>query len=231
MKDQKVPRELRIDGRLLEKFGYTDECLGCLHRQMKEPGHRPHSSACRRRIYDLMTEDEDELDRINWNDERMGRAAAARDDPSRQPQVPTQKSTQATVDVSVGAEGGRDIPIAEEEEEEEEEEEDIPFGQAAEMPDDDDDLMKEEEDKLPPAVDSDDEDGPAAQYEQESESDDDAEEAGSTAKRTNTGGSEPAAKRARELHALGVVDKHPIGDVQNLRVRPSDVMAPVSQAP
>ena len=110
MKDQKVPRELRIDGRLLEKFGYTDECLGCLHRQMKEPGHRPHSSACRRRIYDLMTEDEDELDRINWNDERMGGAAAARDDPSRQPQVPTQKSTQATVDVSVGAEGGRDIP-------------------------------------------------------------------------------------------------------------------------
>ena len=50
MKDQKVPRELRIDGRLLEKFGYTDECLGCFHRQMKEPGHRPHSSACRRRI-------------------------------------------------------------------------------------------------------------------------------------------------------------------------------------
>ena len=68
-----------------------------------------------------MTEDEDELDRINRNDERMGRAAAARDDLSRQPQVPTQKSTQATVDVSVGAEGGRDIPIAEEEEEEEEE--------------------------------------------------------------------------------------------------------------
>ena len=77
MTDQKVPRELRIDGRLLEKFGYTDGCLGCFHRQLKEPGHRPHSSACGRRIYELMMKDEDELDRLNWNQGRMGRAAAA----------------------------------------------------------------------------------------------------------------------------------------------------------
>ena len=46
MKDQKVRREFRIDGRLLEKFGHTDDCLGCLHRQMKEPGRIPaHAGA------------------------------------------------------------------------------------------------------------------------------------------------------------------------------------------
>ena len=93
MKDQRVLRELRIDGRLLEKFGYTDDCLGCLHRHMKELGHRPHSSACRRRIYELMMKYDDALDRLNWNAERMGRAAAARDDPGRQPQTPPQQGT------------------------------------------------------------------------------------------------------------------------------------------
>ena len=153
MKDQKVPRELRIDGRLLEKFGYTDGCLGCFHRQLKEPGHRQHSSTCRRRIYDLMAQDEDELDRMNWNDERVGRAAAARNEPSRQPQE------QVTVDDNVDAEGGMDIPIKEEEG-------DIPLGQAAEMPDDDDDLIRDEEDVPPHLVESDaeSEDDPALQH-------------------------------------------------------------------
>ena len=206
MEDQKVPRELRIDGRLLEKFGYTDGCLGCLHRQLKEPGHRQHSSTCRRRIYDLMAQDEDELDRMNWNDERVGRAAAARDDPSRQPQE------QVTVDDNVDAEGGMDIPI------EEEEEEDIPLGQATEIPDDEDDLMKDEEDVIPQLVPSDaeSEDGLALQYEQESESDDD--EARTIAKRMNAGGSEPAAKRARDVHALSIQCK--VNKNQRMRMTP-----------
>ena len=41
-------------------------------------------------------------------------------------------------------------------------------------------------------------------YEPESESDNNDEEGGPTAKRANAGGNELAAKRARELHALGV---------------------------
>ena len=72
------------------------------------------------------------------------------------------------------------------------------------MPDDEDDLMNDEEDVIPQLVPSDaeSEDGPALQYEQESESDDD--EARTIAKRMNAGGSEPAAKRARDVHALSI---------------------------
>ena len=87
--------------------------------------------------------DEDELGRLNWNEERMGRAAAARDDPGMQPQTTpqegtrqaqtlTQESTRPTVDASVGAE---------EEEEEDifigEGEDDMPIGHVGEAPDND----------------------------------------------------------------------------------------------
>ena len=50
MEDQKALREFHIDGRLPENFTHTDHCLGCLHRQMKELRHRPHSNTYRRRI-------------------------------------------------------------------------------------------------------------------------------------------------------------------------------------
>ena len=61
----RAARELRIDNRLLTRFGYSDDCLGCTHRQLDAPGHRQHSSACRRRLYELMMNDPDEVDILN----------------------------------------------------------------------------------------------------------------------------------------------------------------------
>ena len=153
-----------------------------------------------------MTSDEGELDRLNWNEERTGRAEAARDDPGRNPQpnaelpsnsrvvgstaATTREATSCAVNVGVGTEDNDGIP----------------FGQLAEDPNDDEPM--EEADEPPLLADpSDDEAGPAAPYEQESESDDDEEDGvGPTAKRAHAGGAEPTAKRARELHVLGVAE-------------------------
>ena len=88
----KASRELRIDNRILEKFGYSEECPGCLHRQMEAPGHRQHSSACRRRLYELMMKDPDEIDRLNWNEARMGREAARAEEIQRSPEVLPERS-------------------------------------------------------------------------------------------------------------------------------------------
>ena len=69
-----APRELRIDARLLEKYGFTDECSGCVHHQLGLGTRRAHSSVCRKRIYDLMAEDPEELERMIAADQRLGRA-------------------------------------------------------------------------------------------------------------------------------------------------------------
>ena len=71
---QGAPRELKIDARLLEKYGLTDECGGCVHVQLGLGSRRAHSNACRKRIYDLMAADPEELDRMIATDERLGRA-------------------------------------------------------------------------------------------------------------------------------------------------------------
>ena len=68
-----VPRELRITERLLEKFGLTADGPGCMHKQAYADGNRPHSNECRKRIYEAMTQDDDELDRMVQVDARMGR--------------------------------------------------------------------------------------------------------------------------------------------------------------
>ena len=47
---------------------------------MEQPEHRQHSRACRKRFYDRMKEDPDELYRLNWNETRMGRDAARADE-------------------------------------------------------------------------------------------------------------------------------------------------------
>ena len=70
------PRELRITDRLLEKFEYTPGCPGCIHKQLDLEGHRGHSAACRQRIYDLMRQDADELDRLTAAERRLGRQPA-----------------------------------------------------------------------------------------------------------------------------------------------------------
>ena len=48
-------------------------------------GHRPHSSACRQRIYNAMMNAADELDGMEWNEHRMGRDSARRKEIPRAP--------------------------------------------------------------------------------------------------------------------------------------------------
>ena len=66
-------RELRLMDRILKKFGFTQECPGCIHKQLALDGHRTYSILCRQRIYDLMKEDEDEMDHMLKVDERCKR--------------------------------------------------------------------------------------------------------------------------------------------------------------
>ena len=51
-------RELRITKRLLEKFGHTDDCAGCIHSKLGMT-QRAHTLQCRTRIYLAMQVDED----------------------------------------------------------------------------------------------------------------------------------------------------------------------------
>ena len=67
-------RELKIDARLLEKYGFTVGCTGCQHVQRDLGSRRAHSSRCRQRIYELMKEDPAEIDRLIAADERLRRA-------------------------------------------------------------------------------------------------------------------------------------------------------------
>ena len=66
-------RELKIDARLLAKYGLTDECAGCIHHHLDLGTRRAHSSACRQRIYELMKDDPVEVDRLIAADERLRR--------------------------------------------------------------------------------------------------------------------------------------------------------------
>ena len=69
-----VPRELKIDQRLLDKYGYTEGCPGCIYKQLKSStGVRVHSTACRCRIYDCMMKDDEEMERMVAIEQKMGR--------------------------------------------------------------------------------------------------------------------------------------------------------------
>ena len=67
------PRELRLDGRFLDKFGYTPGCPGCINKQLGLD-HRAHTAPCRTRVYNLMKDDEDEVDRLARQADRFARA-------------------------------------------------------------------------------------------------------------------------------------------------------------
>ena len=72
---EEAPRDFRIDQRLLDKFDYTAGCPGCIYKREGFPDHRGHTPACRRRLQDLMIEDENELDILNRKEERMKKKA------------------------------------------------------------------------------------------------------------------------------------------------------------
>ena len=64
-------RRLRINESLLSKYGYTDQCAGCQHKLADRPGHRPHTQACRERLYEAMQGDEQDRDKLAAEDVKM----------------------------------------------------------------------------------------------------------------------------------------------------------------
>ena len=96
---------------------------------MRQPGHRQHSRTCRKRLYDLMTKDPGELDRINWNEARMGRDAARNESIPRSPEpmsvghaakggrgdngppAPAPQASAPSSDAVEIVEGGVEIPV------------------------------------------------------------------------------------------------------------------------
>ena len=197
MVDEKVPRELRIDGRLLDKFGCSDNCVGCLHRQLKLEGHRPHSSTCRQRIYNAMINDADELDRMQWNEQRMGRDVARSKEIPRAPVPVTTANASAADNTSQtpqrAQEGATASAAPEPLLETPRAEVDIPVGYVEDIFDTaaDDDVNMENE--MPSLIQeaSEEDVGPAGPYEQDTDSDDE-------------GGEEPPSKKAREVYMFGV---------------------------
>ena len=62
------PRRFRINNRLIQKYGYSDDCKGCTAKHNGLPsdvaGDRTHSQACRQRFTNLMMTDQNDKDII-----------------------------------------------------------------------------------------------------------------------------------------------------------------------
>ncbi len=64
-------REFRITDRLLEKYGYSENCPGCEHKILQMPGHRLHTAPCRERLRNCMEHDEHDKKAIDGARERI----------------------------------------------------------------------------------------------------------------------------------------------------------------
>ncbi len=69
-------RDFRITKQLLDKYGFTDDCAGCVHKALGHEDHRPHSQQCRKRIADLMMQDERDRDQVDAARRRKASAPA-----------------------------------------------------------------------------------------------------------------------------------------------------------
>ena len=67
-------REFRVTDRLLDKYGYSDECPGCDHKRQGLPGriggHLSHSIGCRERLRRVMMEDARDRDILEQAEKR-----------------------------------------------------------------------------------------------------------------------------------------------------------------
>ena len=95
------PREMRITNRLLDKYGYTDGCLGSAHKQADLYDNRQHSTACRTHIYELVKDDEEELDKMERVEARLGRMPL-RNEQIRRGTAPMREATGAAPSTSQG---------------------------------------------------------------------------------------------------------------------------------
>ena len=90
-------RRFRITDRIIAKYGYSDDCKGCAAKRGGLPaelaGDRAHSAACRRRLSDLMMNDEEDKNIVEKDADKFevpkecGEAKAA---PSGIPDPPLQ---------------------------------------------------------------------------------------------------------------------------------------------
>ena len=65
-------RDFRITKQLLEKYGYTDGCTGCVHKACGLDDHRPHDPQCRQRLSEAMMSDEREREQVAAAKRRKG---------------------------------------------------------------------------------------------------------------------------------------------------------------
>ena len=72
-------RELRIIHWMLEKFGFSQSCECCARLQRGDPRRSAHTAACRARMYECLSTDDEErpklekaLDRVADKDARRG---------------------------------------------------------------------------------------------------------------------------------------------------------------
>ena len=62
----------------LEKYGFTVGCPGCIAKQKGEVAKKGHSEACRKRIEDMMRQDEKDWKKIEAADDRISHQIARR---------------------------------------------------------------------------------------------------------------------------------------------------------
>ena len=95
-----LPRRVKMAKDVMDKYGRTPQCLGCINLRIGKY-HRPHLESCRRRIEDLMNQDTTLRHRIQ--------AAAARQDAwTVREQTP---GTPETIAGITGLMEGRDLVV------------------------------------------------------------------------------------------------------------------------
>ena len=71
-------RRMRFTQRILDKYGYSDNCEGCRYKQAGFGESRNHDEACRTRIETAMQQDEEGRQHKAAQDERLNRRIAER---------------------------------------------------------------------------------------------------------------------------------------------------------
>ena len=73
-----LPRRMGITMAELEKYGYTDNCPGCMAKRRGAVAKKGHSEACRKRIEDLMKQDNSDKKKLQKTDDRITAQIARR---------------------------------------------------------------------------------------------------------------------------------------------------------
>ena len=69
-------RRMKLTGRILEKYGYSENCEGCRFKRAGLSESRNHTDECRKRIEGAMAQDEHDAQHIAEQEERIGHRIA-----------------------------------------------------------------------------------------------------------------------------------------------------------